>query len=240
MGPFAGRYDASAPYAGAGAGGLDFGAIMRQVYLWLSIGLLVAFGVALALTTSGVGTIIYNPVVIVALVAYLILGFGFYPIVRRVSPAIGTVLYLAFAAVFGFLITSVFETYSKASIVSAFLTTLVMFGGMSLLGYTTRLNLARFGAVLIMALIGVIIASVVNFFLHSTVLEWVLTYASVVIFAGLTAYDTQWIKRNALSLAGSATEGAVRRMALLGAFRLFLDFINLFLNLLRIFGGGQR
>lgn len=214
---------------------------MRQVYLWLSIGLLVAFGVALALTTSGIGVIIFNPVVvIIALIAYLVLGFGFYPIVRRVSPAVGTVLYLAFAAVFGFLITSVFETYSKASIVSAFLTTLVMFGVMSLIGYTTRINLARFGAILIMALIGVIIASIANFFLHSSILEWVLTYASVVIFAGLTAYDTQWIRRNALAMAGSATEGIVRRVALLGAFRLFLDFINLFLNLLRVFGGNSR
>lgn len=240
MGPFAGRYDVSAPYAGAR--GLDFGAILRQVYLWLTIGLLVAFGVALALTTSGVGvSVISNPVVVIgALIAYLVLGFGFYPIVQRVSPAIGTALYLAFAAVFGVLITSVFETYSKASIVSAFGVTVVMFGAMSLLGYTTRINLARFGAVLIMALIGVIIASVVNFFLNSSILEWVLTYASVVIFAGLTAYDTQWIKRNAMSVAGSATEGVVRRLALLGAFRLFLDFINLFLNLLRIFGGNSR
>ncbi|MEO7002830.1 MAG: Bax inhibitor-1/YccA family protein [Ktedonobacterales bacterium] len=239
MEPFAGRYAASAPYAGAG--GLDFAAVMRQVYLWLSIGLLVAFGVALALTTSGVGVIIFNPVVvIVALVAYLVLGFGFYPIVRRVSPAVGTVLYIAFAAVFGFLITSVFETYSKSSIVSAFLTTLVMFGGMSLLGYTTRINLARLGVVLIMALIGVIVASVVNIFLHSSILEWVLTYASVVIFAGLTAYDTQWIKKNALAVAGSAQAGVVHRLALIGAFRLFLDFINLFLNLLRIFGGGRQ
>ncbi len=237
-------------YTGAATPGVyasrvDFSAIMRQVYLWLAVGLLLGFGVALglgqALTTGQplVTQLMQNPIVVFgSIILYIVLGLAFYPVVRRVSAGVGAVLYLAFTALFGFMISSIFVVYTAQSIWTAFLTTAAMFGAMSLIGYTTRLDLSKFGAVLFMALIGLIIASVVNFFLHSAMLYWIVSIAGVLIFSGLTAYDTQWIKRQALSLAGSYGAGSemTQRVALLGAFRLFLDFVNLFLSLLRIFG----
>ncbi|MBF6590694.1 MAG: Bax inhibitor-1/YccA family protein [Ktedonobacterales bacterium] len=229
--------------------GLDMRAIMRQVYLWLTLGLAVGFGVSFALgqvASNAIATgeatasslILFNPIVsIIALVAYLALGFTFYPVVRRVSPAVGAVLYLLFAAVFGFLISTIWLQYKSGTIVSAFVTTAAMFGIMSIVGYTTKLDLSKLGSILFMALLGIIIASVVNLFLRSPAIYWLVTYASVVIFSGLIAYDTQWISKNAASIARTGDSQAAARIALVGAFRLFLDFINLFLSLLRIFGG---
>lgn len=242
MYPYNQGYGMAAP--GMYAGRLDFSEIMRQVYLWLAVGLLLGFGVALglgqALATGQPLAImaLSNPFIVFgAIICYIILGFAFYPIVRRASPAVGAVLYLVFTALFGFMISTIFVEYTASSIATAFLTTAAMFGAMTLIGYTTHLDLSKLGAVLLMALIGIIIASVVNFFLHSALLYWIVSIGGVIVFSGLTAYDTQWIKRQALSLASSsADEGMAHRIALIGAFRLFLDFVNLFISLLRIFG----
>ncbi|HEV8190268.1 MAG TPA: Bax inhibitor-1/YccA family protein [Ktedonobacterales bacterium] len=220
-------------------GGLDFSEIMRRVYLWLAAGLAVTFGVAYIINQT-IPTLLSNPVVtIVALVAYLILGFGFYPLLQRVSLGVGALLYLAFTAVFGVMISSIFLVYSLGTIWSAFLATATMFAALSIIGYFTKIDLSRFGSILFMALIGIILASIVNFFVASSALYWILTYAIVVVFAGLTAYDTQWIRKNAASVARSGTADVGGRIALIGGFRLFLDFINLFLALLRIFGGNR-
>jgi hypothetical protein len=137
------------------------------------------------------------------------------------------------------MVSSIFVVYSTVSIEWTFLATAGMFGVMALIGYTTKLDLSRFGAILLLALIGILVASLVNFFLHSEALYWIVTYAGVAIFCGLTAYDMQWIKRQAASISGSGSEVAIERVALIGAFHLFLDFVNLFLFLLRIFGRGR-
>lgn len=241
-------YAASRPY-GLGYQ-IDISAVMRQAFVWLALGLALGFGVAyavgetanqqLAAGQPASGLVIFNPVVIVVgFVAYLAIGFGFYPIVRRVNLAVGLVLYFVFAAVFGFLISSIFVVYTTGSIAFTFLATAGMFGVMAIIGYTTRINLARIGAIAIMALIGIILASIVNFFLQSPVLYWIVTYATIVIFSVLTARDVQWIKVQGAALGASGDENAVGKVALLGAFRLFLDFVNLFLALLRIFGRGR-
>jgi hypothetical protein len=233
---------------------LDFSAILRLVYLWLAVGLTVGFGVAFTLGESikaqiaagqpSSSILLLNPIAMIgAIVVYLVLGFGFYPIVQRASVAVGMALYLLFTAVFGFMTASIFVVYTPVSIAVAVFITAAMFGAMTLIGFTTKLDLSKMGSILLMALVGIIIASVVNYFLHSTVLYWIVSLAGVVIFSGLTAYDTQWIKRNALSLAsapGAADGVVVRRIALIGAFRLVLDFVNLFLSLLRIYGGGRQ
>lgn len=231
------------PGQGSMAGGIEFSAILRQVYLWLSVGLLVGFGVALGLAqqlAAGQPLVVQaysNPFLMIGvIVLYMVVGFAFYPVVQRTSAAFGAVLYLLFTAIFGFMISSIFIVYSASSIGAAFLTSAAMFAAMTLIGYTTRLDLSKFGAILFMALIGLIVASIVNIFLHSTILMWIVSIAGVLIFSALTAYDTQWIKRQALSMSGSADSEALHRIALLGAFRLFLDFVNLFLSLLRIFG----
>jgi FtsH-binding integral membrane protein len=245
--PYNQGYSTATP--GSYAGRVDFAAILRQVYLWLAIGLLLGFGVALGLgqqMSAGNPLVIQaieNPFVLFgSIIAYIAVGFAFYPIVSRASPAVGAVLYLAFTAIFGLMTSVIFIVYTAKSIEMAFLTTAAMFGVMTLLGYTTRLDLSKLGAVFLMALVGIIIVSVVNFFLHSALLYWIVSIGGVIIFSGLTAYDTQWIKRQALSLtasSGSADGEMAQRVALLGAFRLFLDFVNLFLSLLRIFGRGH-
>jgi FtsH-binding integral membrane protein len=244
--PAVGYRAGAAPYA------IDVGVVMRQVYLWLTFGLAVGFGIAFALghtlvndiatfqaggELSGLAALLLNPVMwIASLIAWLVIGFGFFPIVQRASVGLSAVLYTIFAAVFGYWTSLLFLEYTAGSIFGAFAATAGMFAVMSLIGYTTRTDLSKFGAILIMALIGLIIASVVNFFLHSTGLYYVISYAGVLIFAGLTAYDTQWIKRRAAAVAlDGKTEGEAR-VALMGAFKLFLDFVNLFLFLVRILG----
>ncbi len=226
------------PYAGAGSQSISD--IMRLVYLWVAAGLVVCFGVSflIAATTP---QLLFNPVVsIVALIAYIGLAFAFYPIVRRVSVAVGAVLYLVFAAVFGLLISAVWFEYATGTIFRAFITTAAMFGIMSIIGFTTKLDLSRLGAIFLMALVGLIVASIINIFLASSVLYLVISLVGVVIFCGLIAYDTQWIKRNAGGLVTSGDGQAVGKLALVGAFHLFMDFVNLFLFLLELFGMGSR
>jgi hypothetical protein len=238
--------------------GLDLSAVMRQVYLWLAFGLVIAFGVSFVVgntavaafnTAVGAGysgraamttSILFNPIVwLVSLVAYFALAFALQPIIMRARPAIGSLFYLLFTAVFGFMISSIFLAYRPGTIAMAFVATAGMFGAMSVIGYTTKIDLSRMGSLLMMGLIGIIIASVVNIFLNSAAIYWLVSYAGVVIFVGLTAYDTQWIKNQAASIAASGDAEAAQRIALIGAFHLFLDFMNLFLFILRILGGGR-
>lgn len=237
------------PY-GNPANQLDFSEIFRRVYLWLAVGLTVGFGVAFVVGDAvnamiqagqiGIVALIFNPLVmVVTILAYLALAFTFYPVVQRANHAVGVTLYVLITAIFGFMTSAIFLVYTLPSITWAFFITATMFAIMTLIGFTTNLDLSKLGSVLLMALVGIIIASVVNFFLHSTLLFWIVSVAGVVIFSGLTAYDTQWIKRNALSLAGgygTQDEALVNRIALIGAFRLFLDFVNLFMSVLRLTG----
>jgi hypothetical protein len=223
---------------------------MRQVYLWLTIGLAVGFGVAFvvgqaanqALVSGNAESfILFNPVVmIVSLIVYVIMSFALYPVVMRASPSVGAMFYLAFTAVFGFMISSIFIVYELGTIFGAFVAAAGMFGAMTVIGYTTKTDLSKLGSILTMALIGLVLASLVNLFLRSEAIYWIISYAGVLIFAGLTAYDTQWIKNNAAQIAASGDGVAAQRIALVGAFHLFMDFVNLFLFLLRILGSGGR
>jgi len=223
--------------------------IMRRVYSWVCAGLVVCFGVSYFVGQTVINYIntgqnaalaefFTNPIVyIAAIVLYFVVAFALYPVIQRTSVAVGTVMYLLFTALFGFMISTVLVTYSISSIATAFVTAAAMFGIMSIIGFTTKVDLSKFGPILFMALIGLIIGSLVNiFFLPASWLYWGLTYLGVIIFAGLVAYDTQWIARNAATIAEKGDEQAAGKIALIGAFRLFLDFVNLFLYLLRIFG----
>jgi FtsH-binding integral membrane protein len=186
---------------------------------------------------SGVATIVFNPVLLIgSAIAWFVLAFAFYPVVQRAPVAVGAVLYTVFAAIFGYFTSVYFLEYTVGSIFGAFIATGGMFAVMSLIGYTTKIDLSKFGALFLMALVGLIIASVVNFFLNSAALYWIVSYAGVVIFTGLTAYNTQAIKKQAAAVALNGKTEGESRVALLGAFTLFLNFINLFLFLLRILG----
>ena len=239
--------------------GLDLSAVMRQVYIWMAFGLLVAFGIAYVVGNSAVQALnaytgvrvdpasispLFNPVVMIgSLIAYFVLAFALQPIVMRARPMIGALCYLLFTALFGFMISTIFLRFEAGTIAAAFIATAGMFGAMSIFGYTTKIDLSQFRNILFMALVGLIIASVVNVLFFrggNSLLYWLFNYAGVVIFVGLTAYDTQWIKNYAgrASMSGDADMG--QRVALVGAFHLFLDFVNLFLFLLNILGGGRR
>lgn len=152
----------------------------------------------------------------------------------KMSMTSATLLFILYSALMGVTMSTIFMIYTMSSIASVFFITAGTFLVMSLIGFFTRIDLTRVGSLLFMALVGLIIASVVNIFLHSEILYWVVSYAGVVIFVGLTAYDTQKIK-NTFIQYGEVDEMG-QKLALFGAFSLYLDFINLFLHLLRIMG----
>ena len=152
------------------------------------------------------------------------------------SSATATLLFYLFSAVNGMMLSTIFLVYSMTAITKTFFITAGTFGAMSVYGYFTSKDLSKMGSFLFMALIGLIIASLVNIFLKSSGLDWIISIVGVLIFVGLTAWDTQQIKTMAMQMPGSQTG----RLATLGALTLYLDFINLFLFILRIFGGSSR
>jgi len=153
--------------------------------------------------------------------------------ISKMSVAAAQISFLAYAALVGVTLASLFVVYTQTSIAQVFFITAATFGAMSLWGYTTRTDLTGFGSFLFMGLIGIIIASVVSFFVQSTMLTWVISVAGVLIFTGLTAYDTQWIKNNYVEADDAATAG---KKAIFGALKLYLDFLNRCLMLLRLMG----
>lgn len=161
----------------------------------------------------------------------MILGYGW--ILSKGTPRQAQILFWAFSAVMGASLAPIFLAYTSSSITRIFLITAAMFGGMSIYGYTTKKDLTGMGSFMTMGLIGVIIAMIVNFFLKSPALYYGLSVLSVIIFTGLTAYDTQKI-RAYYDQAGTSEMG--EKLAVFGALSLYLDFINLFLALLRLFG----
>ena len=170
----------------------------------------------------------------VVLIAQIVLVIWLSARFTRMSMTTATLLFILYSAMMGVTMSTIFMVYTMSSIASVFFITAGMFLVMSLLGYFTRMDLTRLGSILFMALIGVIIASLVNIFLKSEMLYWVVSYVAVVVFVGLTAYDTQKIKQMLVEY-GEVDEMGYK-LALFGALTLYLDFINLFLYLLRIFG----
>jgi len=230
---------------------LDLNIVMRQVYIWMTLGLLATAGTAFFMASSGATIRLFSdPLLMIAtIIGYLILAFALQPIVMRAQPVVGILAYFAITVLLGVMISSIFFTVDVQgrlalgnfdSIGFAFIATAGTFGAMSIVGYTTKVDLTKFGGILLMALIGLIVASIVNIFLASNALYWIINYAGVLIFCGLTAYDTQRIRSFASAISRTNDVNAITRVALMGAFRLYLDFINLFLFILRIIMGGGR
>jgi len=188
--------------------------------------LLTPFGAAIY-TSPLAWLIMFAPLAFV-----LVLSFG----INRMSTAAAQLAFWAFAAVMGLSLSTIFLTYTGTSIARTFFVSAATFGAMSLYGYTTKRDLTAFGSFLFMGLIGIILASVVNIFLHSSGLGFAISILGVLIFVGLTAYDTQKIK---LSYSASYGADALAKGAIMGALNLYLDFLNLFLMLLRL-TGNQR
>jgi FtsH-binding integral membrane protein len=202
----------------------------------MTAGLLVTAAVAsFVFNSTALSSLIFgNPLIFFGLfVVEIIAVVGLSAGINRLSPAAATAIFMGYAALNGLTLSAIFLAYTQASIASTFFVTAGTFGAMSFYGYTTKRDLTSIGNIAIMALIGLLIASIVNIFLHSAALYWVITYAGVLIFVALTARDTQKIKQLATQVNDESSAG---RIAVLGSLILYLDFINLFIFLLRIFG----
>ncbi len=208
---------------------------MLRIYNYMTGGLALTGLVAYSVSNSEAvmqmifGTGLSWIVMLSPLAFILVLSFG----INRMSAATVQVVFWAFSAVMGLSMASIFITYTGTSITRVFFITSGTFAAMSLYGYTTKRDLTGFGSFLFMGLIGIIIASVVNMFLQSSAMHFVISVIGVLVFVGLTAYDTQKIKN--MYLAADNAEAATKK-AVMGAVTLYLDFINLFMMLLRLFG----
>ncbi len=212
---------------------------MLKVYNYMSIGLGITGVVAFffnqwVMSDPAIAQIVYGSplkwVIMLAPLAFvLVLSFG----INKMSAATAQLTFWAFATVMGLSLASIFLIYTGTSIARVFFITAATFGAMSLYGYTTKRDLTNWGSFLFMGLIGVIIAMVVNIFMQSSALAFGISVVGVLVFVGLTAYDTQKIKEEYLETDGHEIMG---KKAIMGALRLYLDFINLFLMLLRLFG----
>ena len=211
---------------------------MAQVYGWMTVGLLLtAFIAWYAANSSAFMELLYtNRIFFFGLViAQLAVVFVLSGLVNRLSAGVMTTLFMLYSVLTGLTLSSIFIIYTASSIASTFVVTGGMFGVMSLWGYTTKRDLSGWGNLLFMALIGIILASLVNFWLKSEALMWAVTYIGVVVFVGLTAYDTQKLK-NIGEQIDVRDSSNLRKYSILGALTLYLDFINLVLMLLRILG----
>ena len=211
--------------------------VFSQVYVLMALGLVITAVVAAWVSTSPTMLrLIYTNwwVPLALFVVQIILVIALTAAISRLSTAVAVALFVAYAALLGVSLSAIFIVYTDASIATTFLVTGGTFGAMSIFGFVTRRDLTKLGSLLIMLLIGFVLGSLLNIFLRSSALYWILTYVGIAIFVGLIAYDTQKIKRMAASgLAGGRTRGG---LVVMGALALYLDFINLFLLLLRIFG----
>jgi hypothetical protein len=216
-----------------------FIAAMQRVYLWMALGLALTTAVALFVSTSeaALNFIFGNTFVFFGLIiGEFILVIAISAAINRISPGAALGLFFGYAALNGATLAIIFLAYTGSSIVLTFGVTAGLFGVMSVLGYTTKQDLTKWGSILFIGLIGFLIGSVANFFIASTALQWILTYVGIGIFLGLVVYDTQRIKKMTMGAIMQDEATAVSRIGILGALRLYLDFINLFLLLLRIFG----
>ena len=215
---------------------------VRSVYNWMAIGLgitgVVAYGVA---NSPGVREIVFGaPLVFFGLIiAQLVMVFMISARIQRMQASTATMLFIVYSALNGATLSSIFLAYTQSAITSTFFICAATFTACSVYGWTTRRDLTTMGGFLTMGLIGIVIASVVNMFIQSGAVSTIVSYVGVLVFVGLTAYDTQDIKNMALSQPDGIDAGAVRKGAILGALKLYLDFINLFLMLLRIFGSSR-
>ncbi|WP_170758586.1 Bax inhibitor-1 family protein [Ruegeria lacuscaerulensis] len=256
------QFDTIRTATGARAAQIDEGlrAHMNKVYGTMSVGMLITFAAAWAISglattadpsaaaaqlsadkylTSFGYTLFASPLKWVIMFAPLAFVFGFSAGINRLSAAGAQTVFYIFAAVMGVSISWIFLVFTGQSIIQVFLITAIAFAGLSLYGYTTKKDLSAMGTFLMMGLIGLIVAMVVNIFLASPAMAFAISIIGVLIFAGLTAYDTQNIKNTYLQMAHSGDQEWLGKAAIMGALSLYLDFINMFMFLLQFFGSRE-
>jgi len=212
---------------------------VRSVYNWMAIALALTGFVAFYVSNSPtlVRIIFGNPVLLIVLIlAELGLVFYISGRIDKISAGTATSLFVIYSALTGVTLSFIFLVYTSTSIVSTFFICAGTFIGCSIYGWSTKKDLTSWGGFFMMGLIGIIIASLVNMFIRSSAMSMIISYIGVLVFVGLTAYDTQKIKKMALTQPAGLDGAVVRKGAIMGALSLYLDFINLFLMLLRIFG----
>lgn len=246
--------------AGVRSAAIDEGlrAHMNKVYGTMSVGMLITFAAAWALSglavssvpteyqigvdkyLTGLGVALYtSPLKWVVMFAPLAFVFGFSAGINRMSAATAQTVFYVFAAVMGVSISSIFLVFTGYSIMQVFLITAIAFAGLSLWGYTTKKDISGWGSFLIMGVIGLVVASIVNIFWPMPGLAFAISILGVLIFAGLTAYDTQNIKNTYLQMAHSGDTEWLGKAAIMGALSLYLDFINMFMFLLQLLGNRE-
>ena len=225
-------------YAGEYGAQADSQAIARffnSVYAWMSAGL--ALTAVVAWYVAGHIEILQSlgrgGLIVLFIVELLLVG-TISAAVRKINAGLATILFLLYAGINGVVLSGLFIVYTHAALASAFAITAAMFGAMSLFGFFTRRDLSGFGHLLYMLLIGLVIASVISLFWHNSTMTVLMNYIGVFVFVGLTAYDTQMLKQLAVATSGDAALAA--RLSISGALSLYLDFLNLFLFLLRMMG----
>ena len=206
---------------------------MTRTYRWMACGLLITFAMAYITATTSLIYLV-DSLYLVLTIAELALVIILSSFIFRMSFLTATLMFIAYSILNGATLASIFLLYTASSIASTFFVTAGTFGAMALFGYFTKRDLSGIGNMGYMALIGIIIATVVNLFLRSETMMWVITYIGVLVFVALTAYDTQKIKKMVMN--AEVVDESTQKIALLGSLTLYLDFINLFLYLLRILG----
>jgi uncharacterized protein len=227
----------------------DVNPLLRLVYLWMTVGLVVT-GIVAAVVASNIETVfsIANAWIVI-IIAQLALVVGISWGISKVSPAVATILFLIYSGTVGLTVgVAVFVAmYSTSTginpalpnitpVAQAFFTTAGLFGTMTVVGFTTKVDLSKYSTFFMMALIGLVIAMVVNIFLRSDMFSIIISVIGVLLFTALTAYDTQKIKNLAMQPEYQQYSDDMKKLSILGALTLYLDFINLFLFLLRLFG----
>ncbi len=229
--------------AGARSAEIDTGlkAHMNKVYGTMSVGLLLTAGVAWAVGTNEqmVAAVFGTPLKWLVMFSPLIMVFAFGALINKMSAAGAQLFFYGFSALMGLSISYIFAVYTGISIAQVFLVTSIAFAGLSLWGYTTQKDISGWGSFLIMGVIGLIVASIVNIFLGSPAIMFAISVLGVLIFAGLTAYDTQRIKTDYIAHAQSMDREWLGKSAIMGALSLYLNFINMFTMLLSIFGNRE-
>lgn len=220
---------------------------MNRVYGLMSVAMLLTGGVAWAVGTApSLMAIFRDPVTMqpnilgwAVMFAPLIMVFAFAGMINRMSAATAQLVFYSFAAVMGLSISWIFAVFTGVSIAQTFLVTAVAFAGLSLYGYTTKKDLSGLGTFLMMGVIGLIVAMVINIFLQSPAMMFAISIIGVLIFAALTAYDTQAIKNEYVAHAAQGDQEWLQKSAIMGALRLYLDFINMFMFLLQFMGNRE-
>ncbi|GAB5494075.1 MAG: Bax inhibitor-1/YccA family protein [Phototrophicaceae bacterium] len=222
---------------------VDIQPLMRTVYAWMVLGLLTTAVISFFVSQSPVmvqqASQFMMPTILLQLGLVMGISWGF----NKLNPVAAGLLFFLYAALNGVMFGVIFFAYIAVgegmAIANAFLTTAGLFGTMTVIGYTTKTDLSKWGTFLMMGVIGLFIAMIVNMFLGSGIMDFVISVIGVLIFTALTAYDTQRIKEMAQQMAGNSDKNLASKLAIMGALKLYLDFINIFLFLLRLFGGGR-